>query len=51
MPQYWITGKRELINVSTTLKPKEIKQDNSVFKSPLLQGEMAWNSFAGKPEL
>jgi hypothetical protein len=37
---------RELINVSITLKPKEIKQENAVFKSPLLQGEMACNSFA-----
>ena len=37
--------KRELVIVGTTLRPKEIKQDDSVSKCPLLPEEMPWNSF------
>jgi hypothetical protein len=41
-----VQEKRELINVRTTFQPKEMKQDDSVFKWPMLPGEMPRNSLA-----
>jgi hypothetical protein len=45
-PSIGLQKKQELINVSIARNPKEIKQENFVFKCPLLPWEMPCNSYA-----